>query len=173
MRAITGMLFLLLIKINAATAGPVYRCIDPGGESRFTDRACPGRGEQLEESALQPNLMASTATSADHNSLDESTQFAETAARKRGGCNNSADLRHIDLMLKSLTSDKRQKRFLKAERKRVMKCELDNLPVGERRQRDAALRRTRSLRESEREAAEVEIEGLYAAQRPAKRAGKR
>lgn len=172
MHTATRMLFLLLFSANVL-AGPIYRCTDAAGVLRFTDRACPGRGEQLEESALQPNVMTSAAVPADYGSSDEYERSSETASRKQGGCNNAADLRHIDLMLKSLTSDKRQRRFLKAERKRVVNCELNNLPASERRQRDAALRRTRSLRESERETAETEIEGLYAAQRPARRPRKR
>lgn len=169
----TIWMFFLLLSSTQATAGPIYRCTGPGGELRFTDRACPGRGEQLQESALQPNLMTSASLAGETASSDETQHRSEAALRKRSDCVNAADLRHIDLMLKSLASDKRQRRFLKAERKRVVNCDLDNLPTSERRQRDAALRRTRSLRDSEREAAEVEIEGLYAAQRPAKRTKKR
>jgi hypothetical protein len=152
---------------TSAAAGPVYRCQGAGGAPLYTDRGCPG-GERIEEEALQPNVF-------EGEPVAEAPDVPLRRARRSGGgtgCNNAADLRHIDLMLKSLTTDKRQKSFLRAERRRVQNCQLENLTHEERQRRDAALRRTRSLRGSEREAAEVEIESLYGARRSGKRKGK-
>ena len=76
-------------------------------------------------------------------------------------------------MLKSLRADKRQQQFLKAERRRVANCEHENLSAMDRQRRDAALRRTGSLRASQRTEAEAEIEDLYGAKRSASKRKKR
>jgi hypothetical protein len=76
-------------------------------------------------------------------------------------------------MLKSLRGDKQQRAFLRAERRRVASCEHENLSADERQRRDAALRRTGSLRGSQREEAEAEIEGLYGAPRSSGKRKKR
>jgi hypothetical protein len=168
MHRTTGMLCVLVFS-QFAVAGPVYRCLGTDGVTRFTDRSCAGRGERIEESAIQPNLYTAepmAETTIESPPLDK-------PARRQAGCNNATDLRHIDLLLDSLTTDKRQRRFLKAERKRVLNCELENMAHGERQLRDAALRRTGSLRDSEREAAELEIEGLYGVHRRSKSTRKR
>jgi hypothetical protein len=157
----------LVVFSQAAAAGDVYRCAGPNGVPLYTDRGCPG-GERIEEEALQPDNVFEGAPIA---------EAPEVPARRRRsgggtGCNNTADLRHIDLMLKSLATDARQKRFLRAERRRVQSCQLENLSHEERQRRDAALRRTHSLRGSEREAAETEIEDLYGARRSRRKGGK-
>jgi hypothetical protein len=146
------------------TAGDVYRCAGANGVPLYTDRGCPG-GERIEEEALQPDNVF------EGEPVAEAPDVPVRRARRSGGgtgCNNTADLRHIDLMLKSLATDARQKSFLRAERRRVQNCQLENLTHEERQRRDAALRRTDSLRSSEREAAETEIEDLYGARRSRK-----
>ena len=164
----TGMLCLILFS-QTLIAGPVYRCLGIDGVARFTDRSCAGRGERVEESELQPNVY--TAEPMVETTIE--SPRPDKPARHQVGCNNAADLRHIDLLLDSLATDKRQRRFLKAERKRVLNCELEHLTHSEHQQRNAALRRIDSLRNSEREAAEREIEGLYGVHRRSKRMRKR
>ncbi|MGH8454037.1 MAG: DUF4124 domain-containing protein [Nevskiales bacterium] len=162
------MLCLVLFS-QVAIAGPIYRCMDADGVTRFTDRGCAGQGERIEESAIHTNVY--TAEPSAETTIE--SPRPDRPARRQTGCDNAADLRHIDLLLDSLTTDKRQRRFLKAERKRVLNCALENLSFPERRLRDAALSRTDSLRASEREAAELEIEGLYGVHRPRKGSRKR
>ncbi|HXG29560.1 MAG TPA: DUF4124 domain-containing protein [Nevskiales bacterium] len=157
----TGMLCLVFIAQTTA-ADTLYRCTAADGHTLYTDRACPGRGERIEPKDIRPNLY--TGAPVAETRLESAPRAAHSTGR-RGGCNNAADLRRIDLMLKSLATDARQKRFLKAERRRVQNCQLENLDAEARRRRDAALRRTGSLRESERTAAEIEIQDLYASQR--------
>lgn len=158
----TGMLCLMVLS-GWAVAGPVYRCPGANGVILYTDRDCAG-GQEIEEHALQPNLFTGAP-------IEESRSVVPRASRgkSRGGgpgsCNNAADLRSIDLMLKSLATDRPQKSFLKAERRRVQNCELEKLSADERNRRDAALRRIRSLRDSEREEAKTEIESLYRSRR--------
>ena len=163
----TWMLCLALF-YKCAMAGPIYRCMGEDGVPEYTDRSCAGRGERIEETELRPNLYTGEPV-AKAPAVPAVRARSPQSASRQSGCNNAADLRHIDLMLKSLLTDARQQRFLKAERRRVQKCELENLPADARRRRDAALRRIRALRASEREAAKLEIEGLYAAHRPRKK----
>jgi hypothetical protein len=157
----TGMLCLVFFTHTAA-ADILYRCTAADGHTLYTDRACPGRGERIEAKDIQPNLYTGEPVA---ETRLESAPRAARRTSQRGGCNNADDLRRIDLRLKSLATDARQKRFLKAERRRVQNCQLEKLDADARRRRDAALRRTGSLRESERTAAEIEIEDLYASQR--------
>lgn len=164
----TGMLCLVVFS-QVAIAGPVYRCVGTDGVTRFTDHSCAGRGERIEESALQPNVYAGEPIA---ETWTEGSQPARPA-RRQAGCNNTSDLRHIDLLLDSLTTDKRQRRFLKAERRRVLGCQLETLTHEERQRRDAALNRTGSMRDSERDAAELEIESLYGVHRRSKGTRKR
>ncbi len=157
----TGMLCLFFFAQAAAAADTLYRCTAADGHTLYTDRPCAG-GERIEAADIQPNLY--TGEPIAETRLEPAARAARSPSR-RGGCNNADDLRRIDLMLKSLATDARQKRFLKAERRRVQNCQLENLDADARRRRDAALRRTGSLRESERTAAEIEIEDLYASPR--------
>lgn len=162
MQTTTRMWLLMVLVLQTANAAPVFRCMGPQGVPTYTDQVCPGRGEQLDPAALQPNVYV--AEPLPESTVEETPQAADDEPRK--GCDNTDDLRHIDLMLKSLTTDKRQRRFLQAERKRVQACELARLPPAARRQRDAALTRTRSLLDRNRDIAEQEIEGLYHQHRP-------
>jgi hypothetical protein len=164
-----GMLLFVLVASHTASAGPVYRCPGADGVVRFMDRSCPGIGEEIPESKLQANVYTPVPLA----TRDAVEEAPVTYTDEITGCKNAEDLRHIDLMLKSLTTDKKQLRFLKAERKRVANCQLESLSPADRDKRDAALRRTRSLRDDTRVAAELEIEGLYGAKRPAKRPRKR
>ena len=158
----TGMLCIFLFAFSA-NAGPVYRCTGAGGVPLYTDKGCPG-AERIEEETLQPNLF--TGAPIAETRITKPRRTSSKATRKRSsGCNNADDLRTIDLMLNSLASDPWQKRFLKAERRRVKNCRLEDLSALERQKRDAALRRIRALRQSEREAAKTEIEDIYAAAR--------
>lgn len=165
----TWMLLFIIFISHTASAGPVYRCPGADGVVRFMDRSCPGIGEEIPESKLQANVYTPEPIA----ELNIEEPAAEDTDTQATGCKNAEDLRHIDLMLKSLTTDKKQLRFLKAERKRVANCQLESLSPADRDKRDAALRRTRSLRDDTRVAAELEIEGLYGAKRPAKRPRKR
>jgi hypothetical protein len=158
----TRMWVLIVLVLQPATAAPVFRCLDARGIPIYTDQVCPGRGEALDPAALQPNVYV--AEPLPEFAVEEAPQSAEDEPRT--GCDNADDLRHIDLMLKSLTTDKRQRRFLQVERRRVQACELARLPPAARRQRDAALTRTRSLLDRTRDMAEQEIEGLYRQHRP-------
>jgi hypothetical protein len=158
----TRMWLLIIFVLQPATAAPVFRCLDARGIPTYTDQVCPGRGEALDPAALQPNVYV--AEPLPELSVGEAPPADEDESPT--GCENADDLRHIDLMLKSLTADKRQRRFLQAERKRVQACELARLPSAARRQRDAALKRTRSLLDRTRNMAEQEIEGLYRQHRP-------
>lgn len=169
MQTQTWMLLIISLVSQAAIAGPVYRCQGTDGVTRFTDRSCPGRGEKIEPSALKPNVYTPEPIA----ELNIETATEEETEIQTTGCKNAEDLRHIDLMLKSLTTDKEQRRFLKAERKRVVNCQLASLSPAEREKRDAALRRTRSLRDSTRTAAESEIESLYGTKQSGKRPRKR
>jgi hypothetical protein len=160
MHRTTGMLCLVFFT-QTAVADTLYRCTAADGHTLYTDRPCAG-GERIEAKDIRPNLYTGEPVA---ETRLESTPRAARRTSQRGGCNNADDLRRIDLRLKSLATDARQKRFLKAERRRVQNCQLENLDADARRRRDAALRRTGSLRESERTAAEIEIEDLYASQR--------
>jgi hypothetical protein len=165
----TRMLLFVAFVSSSAAAGPVYRCPGADGVLRFTDRACPGIGEKLSESDLRPNVYTPEPLA----TLNIEEEAPEPADDDATGCDNADDLRHIDLMLKSLTTDPRQRSFLRKERRRVANCQLASLPPEAREKRDAALRRTGSLRSSTRDEAEQEIDGLYGSKRPAKRSGKR
>lgn len=156
------LFFLFILFLGVARAGPVYRCPGADGVLRFTDRACPGIGEEVPDSELQANVYAAEPV-AEAPRLPRATPTAP--ASRETGCDNADDLRQLDLMLDSLVTDKRQQRFLKAERRRVLACQLESLSLQDRRLRDAALNRTGALRTSEREAAEREIEALYARRR--------
>jgi hypothetical protein len=160
MHRTTGMLCLVFFT-QTAVADTLYRCTAADGHTLYTDRPCAG-GERIEAKDIRPNLYTGEPVA---ETRLESTPRAARRTSQRGGCNNADDLRRIDLRLKSLATDARQKRFLKAERRRVQNCQLENLDADARRRRAAALRRTGSLRESERTAAEIEIEDLYASQR--------
>lgn len=167
------MLFLAAVLFSSALfADPLYRCTGPSGEILYTDRLCRG-GREFEPAA--PNVVSS------EDSAYHYERTPEPAAPRRGSgssrritdCDNAAELRHIDLMIKSLRADKRQQKFLKAERRRVANCQHENLSAEARQRRDAALRRTGSLRGSQRTEAEAEIEDLYGAGGSAPRRKKR
>lgn len=168
----TGMLSFFLF-FSAAQAEPIYRCTGTSGELRFSDRACRG-GEAFEPPI--PNVVSAEDSAYRYERTPEpagSSRKRGTSTRPARDCDNAAELRHIDLMLKSLRADKRQQQFLKAERRRVANCEHEALSGEERQQRDAALRRTGSLRGSQRTEAETEIEDLYGARRSSGRSKKR
>ncbi len=161
----TRMWLLVVCVVQPAIAAPVFRCVDAAGVPVFTDRICPGRGEAVDPAALQPNVYTPEPLPV----LAQETTTRVIPEEAQRGCDNERDLRHIDLRLKSLTSDARQRRFLQRERKRVLSCQLARLPPQARQRRDAALARTRSLVERTRETAEQEIEGLYRSYQTARR----
>lgn len=158
----TRMLCVLLLS-TAANAGPLYRCQADDGVLRYTDRSCPGRGAAIDAGSLAPNTYDAEPDDA---AVVSPRGGRQSAARQpkagQATCNNAADLRHIDLMLGSLVTDKQQRRFLQSERQRVQKCQLTQLSWEQRQRRDAALRRLGALRDSERAAAEREIKDIYA-----------
>ena len=155
------MLFLFVVLLSPKlSAESLYRCTGPGGETLYTDRLCRG-GEEFEPAA--PNVVSSEDSAYHYERTPDPVEPRRRSgsSRRITDCDNAAELRHIDLMIKSLRADKRQQQFLKAERRRVARCEHENLSAEERQRRDAALRRTGSLRGSQRTEAEGEIEGLY------------
>lgn len=164
MHVTTRMWLLMAFVLQPAGAAPVFRCTGPDGIPTYTDQICPGRGEAVEASALRPNVY--TPEPLPERVIDDPPRMA--ADEPPAGCDNADDLRHIDLMLKSLTTDGQQRRFLQAERKRVASCQLYALSPVDREQRDIALSRTRSLRADTREAAEQKIEALYGAAKSGK-----
>lgn len=167
----TGMLCMALIA-HGVCAESLYRCPTPDGHVLFTDRPCRG-GEQFEP--VEPNVVSAEDSAYRYERTPEPAPESRTSrpSRRITECDNAAELRRIDLMLKSLRADKRQQAFLKAERRRVARCDHENLSGEERQRRDAALRRTGSLRGGQRTEAEAEIEDLYGAGRSAPRKKKR
>ena len=144
-------LFLFVVLLSPELfAESIYRCSGPSGETLYSDRACRGGGEPFEPAA--PNVVSSEDSAYHYERTPDPAEPRRRSgsSRRITDCDNAAELRHIDLMIKSLRADKRQQQFLKAERRRVANCEHENLSGEERQRRDAALRRTGSLRGSQR-----------------------